>query len=508
MSVSDHYAKKFPYFWITAFLIAVLPRITRLIHAKAWFEDTVYLYHAFAIKIGQRPFLDMICPHPPTIETFLSFLYNIFGVSYCVAEVLTAVLMIVTALLIFDICKRLTHSLTALIALAGFSFSPLLFRYHIFEREVFTLFFAALILWLLVSQEESFWLYPVVGVLGGLCVGVKLSGVFIIAAVIFYLLFKGKFRFFLITLGSFVVVGGGIWAYYLLQYGEEAFYQMILLHTIKGTSSSNVWRLKEVIFQELNYLWILGGGGLLNGVFPQKKKILIIALVFLVEMFVFFTFISNTLWEHNMVDFLLPLTIGTAVGLWFIKEVIKKPQTRITGIALLILPVLLFAIFGLLNFRSDYNPWEYISRNEVKEVAEFIHNNTSQTALISAPHYLANEAQRVKFIDYRELIGPYRWMMQVIKAEGYNGLTKYKRPKSWHQMVVMTMKFWRPEVDKALVHGEITAVVWDDQYPEWFLHNKTDKYNEQKYGLLSKSGYIKSYVQGPYIVWLAQKTQD
>ena len=85
--------------WLIAFLIAVVPRVIRLLYWEAYFEDSVYLYHAFAINIGRRPFIDMICTHPPTIENLLSILYNIFGVSYRVAEIFTALIMVAASFL-------------------------------------------------------------------------------------------------------------------------------------------------------------------------------------------------------------------------------------------------------------------------------------------------------------------------------------------------------------------------------------------------------------------------
>ncbi|MEO0216517.1 MAG: glycosyltransferase family 39 protein, partial [candidate division WOR-3 bacterium] len=106
-------------------LIAVLPRLLRIFYPYAWFEDSIYLYHAFAFKSGLKPFLQTICVHPPTIEYLLAVLYNLFGVSYRIAEILTAVIISVSTILLFDIARRIFDKYIAIFVISVYSLSSL-----------------------------------------------------------------------------------------------------------------------------------------------------------------------------------------------------------------------------------------------------------------------------------------------------------------------------------------------------------------------------------------------
>ena len=136
--------------------------------------------------------------------------------------------------------------------------------------------------------------------------------------------------------------------------------------------------------------------------------------------------------------------------------------------------------------------------------AAFVRQKVPATRFIIAPHYLAAEATRLKLIDYRELTGPYLWLLQRIKQEGYAGLRRHRQFGSWKRMVHRTAPLWQTVEIEAIRARRVGAVIWDDVFPEWAYYQKVAGEMEAKSGLYSKSGYQVRYVGGPYVIWLPE----
>ena len=241
-SLAANIASKPP--WVVlalAFLIAVVPRGIRILYPQAWFEDAAYLYHAFRLLSGQQPFVDGIYAHPPTLEGLLALLYAVFGVSYRVAEILSAVVMAATTLLVFSLCKKQTGPWVALSGAAAFSLSPLLARYHVFEREVFTLALAALAFYMVPEGKENPVSAFLTGALAGLAIAIKISGVFLLLPLLTIYLPRKHIREIIGFILGWLAVGCGVWAYLLLSFGRPAFLQLLVLHLTKGGTAS-FWR--------------------------------------------------------------------------------------------------------------------------------------------------------------------------------------------------------------------------------------------------------------------------
>jgi len=482
-------------------LIAGLPRLFRLFYPYAWFEDSAYLYHAFAFKSGLKPFIDTICVHPPTIEYLLAGLYNLFGISYRVAEVLSAVIISLSTIFLFDIARRIFDKHIGLFVAATFSFSSLLFRYHIFEREVFTIAITIFILWFITNKKLNTFYALIIGILAGFAFGIKFSGLFIIPAIIGYLLFEREYRVIFFAMIGFIITSAVIYSYFLLTYKESAYYQLFLFHFFKGYDVSIGVRFLDTFVRDLNYLWILGCSGILLSLFIPNR-ILIFPIIIFVEYTMFFIFISSTCWPHNMIDVLLPLSLGNGVGLFYLNKFFIVPRKNLIPVILIVLSIFIFIFIGALR-PVYYQGLGYISRNEVTKVAKFIRENTPERIPIHAPHYLANEAQRPKIIDYEELIGPYRLMVSTIKNRTKNS-EKTLHSNGWYELIEKTLPLWRNELNNAITEKKISCAVWDKVFPEWSLMYNIDRYLENKFNLFSNAGFKIMYNNNYYTVWLVK----
>lgn len=482
-------------------MIAGLPRLFRLFYPYAWFEDSAYLYHAFAFKSGLKPFIDTICVHPPTIEYLLAGLYNLFGISYRVAEVLSAVIISLSTIFLFDIARRIFDKHIGLFVAATFSFSSLLFRYHIFEREVFTIAITIFILWFITNKKLNTFYALIIGILAGFAFGIKFSGLFIIPAIIGYLLFEREYRVIFFAMIGFIITSAVIYSYFLLTYKESAYYQLFLFHFFKGYDVSIGVRFLDTFVRDLNYLWILGCSGILLSLFIPNR-ILIFPIIIFVEYTMFFIFISSTCWPHNMIDVLLPLSLGNGVGLFYLNKFFIVPRKNLIPVILIVLSIFIFIFIGALR-PVYYQGLGYISRNEVTKVAKFIRENTPERIPIHAPHYLANEAQRPKIIDYEELIGPYRLMVSTIKNRTKNS-EKTLHSNGWYELIEKTLPLWRNELNNAITEKKISCAVWDKVFPEWSLMYNIDRYLENKFNLFSNAGFKIMYNNNYYTVWLVK----
>jgi len=472
-----------------------------LVYAYAWFEDSAYLYHAFAFKSGLKPFLDTICVHPPTLEYLLAGLYNIFGVSYRVAEILSAIVVSISTILLFDISQKIFDKYIALFVTGIFSLSSLLFRYHIFEREVFTLSISVLILWIISRGRSTPYNALLIGVLVGIGFGIKFSGLFILPPVILFLLFTRQYKTILFTTLGFFVTSLIIYGYFLLSYKETAYNQLFLFHFFKGYNATITIRFLNTFVRDLNYLWIFGGGGLILSLLISNR-ILIFPIIIFIEYTIFFLFVSSTCWPHNMIDLLLPLSLGNGVTFHYLKLFFIESKRKIAKIFLIGVSIFVFIILG--SLRQDYyQGFGYLPRNELVKAAEFVRSNTSEKMPIHAPHYLANEAQRLKIVDYEELIGPYRLIESLREKKDYTTIETLKSVH-WYDLIEITLPLWRDELNNAIMERRISCAVWDKVFPEWSLIYDIDRRLEDELKLFSNAGYEIKYNSPVYTIWLAK----
>ena len=489
-------------FWSVAFLIAALPRIIRLFYSYAWFEDAANIYHGFALQAGQRPFLDILVVHPPAFEGLLSLLYRVFGVTYLVPEIFSALVMTAAALLVCDATRRLLDPLAAWFAAAVFSGASLLARYHIYEREVYTAALAVFVAWLLIARKERGWLYALIGVLCGASFAVKFSGLFLPAAVVICLLTEKKWRPALTVAAFFLAVAGGVWAFYFLKYGKPAFYQLILFHFVKGVSVSLFMRLRETFVLDLNYLLPLGAAGVFLMAGRRPRRGFLLFFILFAEIVIFFLFFSPTLWAHNMIDLLPPLAVGAGFTFWRVKGMVLKRQWPIGPVALITGMLAVFGILGSFDLKNNYQGWGYMPRRQVADVARLIRAHTPENMPVYAPQYIANEARRLRIVDYEEPLGPYRWMLETLARDGVRGLGKSREFGTWLEAVGKTAYLWRPDVDQALVEGSVSVAVWDSDFPEWNINYEIDIARERRDGFMTHAGYAVIYDCDPYTVWL------
>jgi hypothetical protein len=480
-------------------IILVVPRVARFVHPDLWTEDSVYLYHAFALLSGERPFVDGIYVHPPFLEAFLALLFRIFGVSYRVAEIVSALVIVGAGWLLYDVARRLTDRWVALVAPATLCLAPLLVRYHVFEREVFTLALATLGFWIVQTRAPRRGAALAAGAAAGAAMAIKLSGAIVLPPLLAVYLARRQLSLALWCGVGALAVGGGAWASVLLAYGHEAFLQLVVLHSIDRGVAAPVRNLL-IIFLGLGYVLLIGAAGLADVLRRDWRGLPLAAAFLAVEVLAFYTLLSGTIWPHNLIELLLPLSIGMAFAAQRVEAWLGRGRRGLATAVVLLALTLDFALPG--SWSAVKGDWGYVPREAVTEAATFLRENVPETAPIAAPHYLATQARRRKLIHYRELRGPVDWMRKTLEREGYAGLDRHVKLGHWMQMVDSTSGPWRKQVEAAIRSRALGAIVTDRVSLEWEFVEAIRLPPRERDRLYADAGYRLAYESEHYRIWL------
>ena len=120
-------------------VILAVPRLLRLAWPEVWIEDESYLTGAFQIRQGLTPYTQIPMAHLPLLEGGLALVMLAAPVAIRTAEVLSALAALGASILVARIGERIWGPAVGITAALVFAVSSLLFRYHVFEREVFLL---------------------------------------------------------------------------------------------------------------------------------------------------------------------------------------------------------------------------------------------------------------------------------------------------------------------------------------------------------------------------------
>jgi len=431
--------------WILFILLLVIPRVLRFIWADVQIEDPNYIYGAFLILKGLIPFAEFAQVNPPLLEIFIATLYKIFGVSYRIPEIVSGVAYLLSAFLIFRIGKRTGTRSIGIIASLLYSWHFLLFRYHLFEREIFATLAVLLAMEFLTREDSGSWTSLIAGLIMGMGFACKQTALIpFVTILVFIFLFRRQWRSAVFLGAGFFFITGLITAGYSLVFGSQYMAQTFWFHWIKGFVAP--WYIKAS--------WTVAGIGFLiplslAGLIYFKSILkdwnwLWLALV--AGDLVFFWFISGAFWPHYLLSTLPFAALIAAAFLDSIgKEIWMASKTNLAEHNSLAknvkLPVSLIICAVLIAIMQIYFPgamigegaadnfgFSGIPRAEVASAAKAIRDNTSETDKIIADPFIALEAQRIKVVRFKDNWGLILWMNRMIQRGEYNS---FCRQRGW-----------------------------------------------------------------------------
>jgi len=424
-------------YWILLCALFLLPRIVRLLYPYVWFEDPFYLYGAYLVKNGWAPYRDFNHVQLPGAEYLLSALYSLFGTSYRAAEIFSQAVVYSNTWLIYLAGRKLCGRTAALFAAVIFSCSSLVFRYHVWERELLVLFLVTLVFYLLLRWEKldrqrSLFL----GAIFAAGIFIKLTTVVpLAAALLFIAVVRKEVKSALLTgLSALVFTLLAVSWFFFLAGAKNVFIQAFFVHFVKGVTSDS--RLAALLYPlyTLDITAVLG----ILGVFFWKRKFppaaWYPALVLLVY-WAFLTFISLTVWPHNFVYFLPFLSLSGGVFLAALYELAWTRQKYLAPVSLAAAALLLLvSVVPLKNANwvmGGAYGFGYIPRKDVGEISAFIRSNTVPADLLLLPQHVAVESGRETVVsETMDTPGLVGWVEEKRKNKAglkeILGLAKFK----------------------------------------------------------------------------------
>lgn len=447
--------------------VFLLPRVLRLVYPYAWFEDPFYLYGAYLVEKGWVPYRDFNHVQLPGAEYLLSALYSFFGTSYRVAEIFTQAVVYANTWLIYLAGRELCGRTAGMFAAVIFSCSSLVFRYHVWERELLVLLLVTAVFCLLLRWEKLDRLRSsVLGLIFAAGIFIKLTTVVpLAAALLFIAVVRKEAKYALVTgLSALVFTLLAVSSFFWLAGPENFFIQAFFIHFVKGLTSYS--RFAALLYP-LYTMDITAALGIL-GVFFWKKKFppaaWYPALVLLVY-WAFLAFVSLTVWPHNFVYFLPFLSLSGGVFLAALYEMAWIRRQFLLPFSLAAAALLLLAsVVPLKNANwvmGGAYGFGYIPRKDVTEISAFIRENTAPADLLLLPQHIAAESGRETVIsetmDTPGLIG---WVEEKRKNKaGLREILGMAKFKTYTQMTREVSELGWRSAASLLKQGKIKYVV-------------------------------------------------
>ncbi len=482
-------------------LVLLLPRIARIAAPNVQIEDPNYIYGAYLMTLGQQPFHDFAQPNPPFLESIIALLYKIFTVSHRVPEAMTALAYFMTAILIWRLGSLWFSESAGRWASLLFSLHYLVFRYHLFEREVYATLAGATGIYLLARYPEKLHIGFLAGCAMGIGFACKQTALIQFLAVFFvYVFFYHKFKSASAFAAGFTFVFSLLTGGYALIYGPDYLRQTFWFHLIKGVVAP--WYIKASwTAWGLGFLIPLAAASLVYVSFRHRSPVWLLLSLTGADI-VFFWWVSGAFWPHYLLSTLLPLTIlsGIPIAKWIHVNDFhphRSNQFASLAIALLISLVLSwFNPFALIG-RGAVESYGFggTRRSEVEKCAALIRKQTEPSQLIISDPFIALEAHREKVVKFKDNWGLVLWMNQLISQGQYKQEVKNTAHETFADIRKMSRKYWLPMVKEQLYSGNVGAIE-----PNYELPLAPD--------FMRKLGFKQALKTEHYDIWIKTEESD
>lgn len=484
------------------------PRIARLLYPYVWIESEPYLNCGFLISLGMKPYINFPLCHPPGPETILGVLFLILGTSIRTAEVFTQMLVFASSILVFAVGNRINGRVTGIVAAFIYSLSYVIFRYHVFEREIYVGLPVLAAVWLTMDLAEN--RNPrgkQLGIAILLCLAFcfKLTAVAHTIAILVFLVLSGYgLRK---TVGVALMTAGFVALAYFgfyLSYGRNFLIQVFLFQFLVHASLSLGPKLR--LFREILDINLSLGLSALFIVFARREiRAWLLPLCLLLSSFCFVVLFNATFWPHNGIELLPWLSL---FGGYFIASILAWLRGMLFGYngksipaSFIVASLLVFLCLTMFVFPVKIANWGfgYEKRKEIEEVSRFVKKNTNPNDKILVPSIIALESNRIEVVTFPEIAGTMIDLTNRVALNGWSATLHSSgiNQKDFGLNVESSRRFWLPGLMEAIRNGRVPVVIHHS--PQNFgpfrpLVLKDSFLQEQGYALAGKSLN--------YVVWL------
>jgi hypothetical protein len=447
--------------WVAA-LLFLLPRIASLLSPTLWLEDDDYLDLGWELSLGRAPYVDVPIPHHCLLELVLAALFRLAGPSLLLPELLNGAALWGTAILLHRLLRRAGRPGTGLLAGLVFSLTPILFRYHLWEREVFLILCFSAVLLLLAAPQARTRTFLAAGALLGLAVVLKLTALVFVGAVVAHLLLDRKLGAALLVLAVALGLAGVAFALVVGAYGQSFIHQVLLFHLLKGLGEELGMRLAR-FYLCASPLVVPGLVGLVL-LWRELPGLGRAVTLWCAAYLGFYLFLSPTFWPHNCLELLPPLALGSAASLVFAVRVVGALPVRsrplLQGAAAAVVLLALCAV-GFRYWRVITPAHLLRSRVEVREVAGALARCTDPHERVLARGVFPVAAARPNLLPYWEVRSLMPLARRVWAERGLRALLEGGRKVAFLKQARSLSEELQRELERLLARQQVPALVVD-----------------------------------------------
>ncbi|MBK9384247.1 MAG: hypothetical protein IPN34_05425 [Planctomycetes bacterium] len=440
-------------------LLLALPRAARIASSRAWAEDEQFFAAAELVRRGAEPYRDFVHVNLPLLEQMLAGAFALFGTTLHTAELFTALFALLGTLAL----ARLSVAGALLLAT-----SALLFRYHVFEREV-VYASAGAIAWALSPHA------PIatrrgalaVGALLGFGVAVKISaGAALGAYLAWMLLYRrgGSLVAIVALLGALPFAA--IYAFYRWRVGEAVDLQLFAFLLAKGTNAPTLGAKLELLRVHLEPLvwlalaWLVGAARAWPG-----RGASCFALLWIGTELVANVLLKTTIWPHNLLPLLFPLAYFAGRSLEAGIDALRrrgKPSLRgALGAGVALSGLVWYAFVGGARWTPPSSPEQRdpartlvhgfggLLRSDLDAVVSAV-DAQPRDMMFATSDWLPALCGAEPLYRFWESHGVYRELERAAKEGRLEAHLQEMRRRSFEQRLAETLPEYLPDLDRAM----------------------------------------------------------
>jgi hypothetical protein len=444
-------------------LALALPRIVRILYPAVWVEDDLLLASSLAVAKGLRPYIDFAHAQMPLLEWASGLYIRIAGASHVRMELLNAVAIYTTSVLIFVVGRRAAGGRAALAASVLYACHSLVFRYHVWAREFFvTSFVLSAIVVLLSERGPARARTAAVAALLTAACAIKLTALVAVAAICGYVAIGMRKPGRSVAIG--LATAAGVTAFIgfcYWRYGDAFIFQALLFHFLKGVDTAAGPSYLMSLLDILGPLACLG-------VLHVRRRLwthdLGLALACLIAYLAFFLVVSPTAWGHNYLEAWPFVALLAGAGVAWTIDAWQTAPLRLVAAAAFTTACLAW-VTPLANeaaLRGSIYGFGFIPRRELSELASALAEAAPPDEEVVAPSFIAFEANRLPAVRYPENLGVMTTGDELRRSIGFWPARERVGRKSFFDLINETSDVWNRQVARAIAPGgPVNAVIAD-----------------------------------------------
>ncbi len=460
--------------------LTLVPRLLVLLRDRIWVEDEAYLSCASLISHGVAPYAGFNLQHFPFLEGLLAALFRLTGPSVRSVEVVTQVVVVIATTLVFAIGRRLAGTGTGSVAALIFAWSPLLLRYHVFEREVFVVAFLLAATHLVVTsdQADSWRRHAAAGAVLALAPLAKLTAVGAAGTLLAWVTVVAPARRRALPVGiGFALVAGGATAAASLAWGRTFLTQVVLFGLAHPTSAGRADKLAEYGRDGVDRLLLATLAALAALLVSGQLRRWSLVAALAVATFVLGPVLKPVVWSHNAVE-ILPWA-SLLVG-WLVVETVQRVRNvarggldraaeRTATVALLALVATAVVVAALLPAETGRED-RWLARAELAAMAVELAAVQPPAAPVVAPAIVSYAADRRDVVPYPEIDGAMREIADRVRGRGLDAVREIvadRRRRRMSPAVDDSLRASMPTVLAAISNGSAAGVLNCELAADW-----------------------------------------